>query len=207
MAEVQSQSVSLPQTAHGGGHSEKDALVAKLDELLEKYLHTLDEYQKAREQLSKQLSSGYLSLAQANFHNRSTTHYGQDSYDERMQATRRVNIRGDEEGSGTERILFSITSQEDVVASSKETNSDQTEEKEGLDSNVNDAKSSTGQSAAKARDPLRWFGILVPPALRSAQLTFIAAIEGPIPDLVTIARNLRHQEIEIGRVRKQIKKT
>jgi hypothetical protein len=57
MAEVQSQSAPSPKSAHGGGHSEKDALVAKLDQLLEKYLHTLDEYQKAREQLSKQLSS------------------------------------------------------------------------------------------------------------------------------------------------------
>jgi hypothetical protein len=36
------------------------------------------------------LNQGYLSLAQANFQNRSTTHYGQDSYDERMQATRWV---------------------------------------------------------------------------------------------------------------------
>ncbi|KAH7079300.1 hypothetical protein BKA63DRAFT_563941 [Paraphoma chrysanthemicola] len=206
MAEVQSQSAPSPKSAHGGGNSEKDALVAKLDQLLEKYLHTLDEYQKAREQLSKQLSSGYLSLAQANFQNRSTTHYGQDSYDERMQATRWVNVRGDEDESATERILFSIASQGDVVADSKETNSTQTEKEEETDSNANDAKSSTEQSAAKARDPLRWFGILVPPALRSAQSTFTAAVEGPIPDLATIARDLRNQEIEIGRVRKQIKK-
>jgi hypothetical protein len=36
------------------------------------------------------VSQGYLSLAQANFQNRSATHYGQDSYDERMQAIRKV---------------------------------------------------------------------------------------------------------------------
>jgi hypothetical protein len=59
----------------------------------------------------------------------------------------------------------------------------------------------------KSTDPLRWFGILVPPALRSAQSTFITAVEGPVPQLVTVARRLRNQEIEIGRVRKQIKKT
>ena len=35
-------------------------------------------------------TQGYLSLAQANFQNRSTTHYGQDYYDERMQAIRTV---------------------------------------------------------------------------------------------------------------------
>jgi hypothetical protein len=62
-------------------------------------------------------------------------------------------------------------------------------------------------STEKPADPLRWFGILVPPALRTAQLTFVSAVEGPIPQLVTILRDLRTQEIEIGRIRKQIKKT
>lgn len=62
-------------------------------------------------------------------------------------------------------------------------------------------------STEKPTDPLRWFGILVPPALRTAQSTFVGAVEGPIPQLVTILRDLRTQEIEIGRIRKQIKKT
>lgn len=58
----------------------------------------------------------------------------------------------------------------------------------------------------KPADPLKWFGILVPPALRTAQATFVDAVEGPIPRLATIAREMRLQEIEIGRVKKQIKK-
>lgn len=37
--------------------SEKDELVNRLDELLERYLHTLDAYQKAQQQLTKYLSS------------------------------------------------------------------------------------------------------------------------------------------------------
>lgn len=56
------------------------------------------------------------------------------------------------------------------------------------------------------KDPIRWFGILVPPALRSAQQSFISVVEDPVPQLATISRDLRSQEIEIGRVRKQIKK-
>jgi hypothetical protein len=71
-------------------------------------------------------------------------------------------------------------------------------------------KPSPGEEGAKdsnkVKDPIRWFGILVPPALRSAQAFFISGVEGPIPQLATIARDLRTQEIEIGRVRKQIKK-
>jgi hypothetical protein len=72
--------------------------------------------------------------------------------------------------------------------------------------NSEKAKGETN-STEKPTDPLRWFGILVPPALRTAQSTFVSAVEGPIPQLVTILRDLRTQEIEIGRIRKQIKKT
>jgi hypothetical protein len=57
MAEVQSQPVAIPQSDSTSASAAKDALVARLDELLEQYLHTLDEYQKARAQLSKQLSA------------------------------------------------------------------------------------------------------------------------------------------------------
>jgi hypothetical protein len=56
-------------------------------------------------------------------------------------------------------------------------------------------------------DPLRWFGILVPPALRSAQSSFISTVEGSVPHLASVAKELRIQEIEIGRVRKQIKRS
>jgi hypothetical protein len=62
------------------------------------------------------------------------------------------------------------------------------------------------KKTAKAVDPLRWFGILVPPALRTAQAGFVSAVEGSVPQLATVARDLRSQEMEIGRVKKQIKK-
>lgn len=56
------------------------------------------------------------------------------------------------------------------------------------------------------KDPIRMFGILVPQALRDAQASFATAVDGSIPRLATVARDLRIQEIEIGRVRKAIKK-
>lgn len=69
-----------------------------------------------------------------------------------------------------------------------------------------DEPEKASKETQKNTDPIRWFGILVPPALRSAQADFITAVEGPIPQLTNIARDLRNQEIEIGRIRKQIKK-
>lgn len=76
---------------------------------------------------------------------------------------------------------------------------------ESLQQNSNE-KHDPPSDSAKPTDPLRWFGILVPPALRTAQSTFVAAVEGSVPQLASVARELRRQEMEIGRVRKQIKK-
>lgn len=57
MTEIQSQPLGVSESSISSPGFDKDALVIRLDELLKKYLNTLDEYQKAREQLSKQLSS------------------------------------------------------------------------------------------------------------------------------------------------------
>lgn len=58
MAEVQAkvpaEAVSVADKSHG---VDKDVLIARLDTLLETYLHTLDEYEKLMQQLSKKLSS------------------------------------------------------------------------------------------------------------------------------------------------------
>jgi hypothetical protein len=64
----------------------------------------------------------------------------------------------------------------------------------------------TASDTNPPKDPIRMFGILVPQALRDAQASFVAAVDGPVPRLAMAARDLRTQEIEIGRVRKQIKK-
>lgn len=62
------------------------------------------------------------------------------------------------------------------------------------------------QSKIDPRDPIRWFGLLVPSPLRSAQSKFIEVIEGSVPQLVTLTKELRALEIEIGRLRKSIRK-
>ncbi|KAH7381633.1 hypothetical protein BKA66DRAFT_530897 [Pyrenochaeta sp. MPI-SDFR-AT-0127] len=228
MAEVQSSPSQIPGARPETERAEKDkdALVAQLDQLLERYLHTLDEYEKVRQELSKQLSSGYMSLAQANFHNSSATiRYGQDCYDERMQVIRKIAVTEGKHRSDEARPYFSTflanDDHEDVKSAERSVKKDQKaagSQAEPCESGAESPENSeskqppsadTAESTkkhAKPKDPLRWFGILVPPALRTAQSTFVAAVEGPIPQLATIARDLRAQEIEIGRVRKQVKK-
>ncbi|KAF8436148.1 hypothetical protein BGX38DRAFT_1214828 [Terfezia claveryi] len=54
------------------------------------------------------------------------------------------------------------------------------------------------------RDPLKWFGIFVPPVLKVAQLRFSDALN-QLPYLVTVLRNLDWHEEEIRKLEKQVK--
>ena len=56
------------------------------------------------------------------------------------------------------------------------------------------------------RDPLNWFGILVPPALRTSQSNFKDAVADLIPALASISKEMSEVEIEIRRARKRIRK-
>ena len=56
------------------------------------------------------------------------------------------------------------------------------------------------------RDPIKWFGILVPPSLRTCQNSFDAVIRGPVMEAATAGRAMRQVEAEIRRVRKDIRK-
>lgn len=55
-------------------------------------------------------------------------------------------------------------------------------------------------------DPMRWFGILVPQELRAAQSSFSSAVDETIADAVNAAKRLREFEVEIRKVRKEIRK-
>ncbi|OKL63483.1 hypothetical protein UA08_01969 [Talaromyces atroroseus] len=65
--------------------------VQLLDELLEHYLQLLDRHQKLQESLGKQLASGFFQLTHANYCSPGRR-FGEDFYDERMKATRRLKI-------------------------------------------------------------------------------------------------------------------
>ncbi|KAL6712408.1 hypothetical protein ACN47E_000285 [Coniothyrium glycines] len=200
----------------------KISLTGSLDASLERYLKTLDEYDRAMKEVSKQLSSGYMSLAEANFHNPSPAiRYGQDCYDQRMQASRKVLISEESLGHGRHgRLVVSISTETRDGARSKDDNPSEghlhqegkaVSPEEPPETNTQPAKDAATEQdsppeTTASRDPLRWFGILVPPALRTAQATFIAALQDPIAHLATVTRDLRSQETEIGRLRKQIKK-
>lgn len=62
------------------------------------------------------------------------------------------------------------------------------------------------ETKAKAPpDPIKWFGILTPPALKTAQNDFKEAVSC-VPSLASIASNMKQTEIEIRRTRKKLTK-
>ena len=55
-------------------------------------------------------------------------------------------------------------------------------------------------------DPLNWFGILVPPALRTSQSSFKDAVANLVPALASISKEMKEVEIEVRRARKRLRK-
>lgn len=79
-----------------------------VDKLLERYLLLLDEYTALRSTLESVQGAMYQNIARANFSGERGVRYGRDFYDERMQASRRVEVAVGEEGGVPE---FSVVSE------------------------------------------------------------------------------------------------
>ncbi|KAI0456137.1 hypothetical protein F5B21DRAFT_468848 [Xylaria acuta] len=63
-----------------------------IDSLLERYLHLLHEYISLREELTTLQTGMYQNIARANFAAERGLRFGRDFYDDRMQASRRLDI-------------------------------------------------------------------------------------------------------------------
>lgn len=67
-------------------------------------------------------------------------------------------------------------------------------------------KESVTVSEPPPRDPLNWFGILLPPALRQSQAAFKSAATEIIPSLVSTVKQMKDIELEVRRTRKKLRK-
>jgi coiled-coil domain-containing protein 115 len=177
-------------------------------------------------------TQGHFSLAQANFKSASRRPYGQDFYDERMKASRTVQLAESAPaasdvpsldvsihtaGSNTNltfgkgvKISDDNSTKEPVQQPSPpatpEFGGDDDYQKPQADERGHGEATEPEEGAAKPQDPLRWFGILVPHELRNTQASFSAAMNEPLAKAVDAARAMRELEIEIQRTRKAVKK-
>ncbi|PKS10316.1 hypothetical protein jhhlp_002067 [Lomentospora prolificans] len=189
----------------------------RIDSLLESYLHLLDEYTTLRSTLASLQGAMFQNIARANFSAERGVRYGQDFYDERMQATRRVTV--DVTGENANVPAFSVVDQAASILEHCDTS-------EGKALEVEDAEQSGGSPASggksdppkeqievdatetrpkkdSRRNPLRWFGLITPMPLRFAQGQAIQIVETVVPRLATINAEMLDIEIEVRRARKR----
>lgn len=171
-----------------------------VDSLLERYLGLLDEYTKLRCELSTLQAGVFQSIARANFSAERGVRYGQDFYDDRMQALRRVQIamnQGDipeflvtQQNQALDQAPAFLEPEVEKYATAEESQERKEEEQEE-------------EERPKAKDPLRWFGILTPMALRQAQSQSVKAIEDILPRLVSVNAEMADVEVQVRRARKR----
>ncbi|CAD0100824.1 unnamed protein product [Aureobasidium mustum] len=212
-----------------------DELRDQLDALWEKHLTLLDSYHQAQQQIARHFSSGFFDLAQATFKSTTRVRYGQESYDDRMQAITRFDTSvddhdipclalkvndttpqsttGESTKSADDRLDEKLVVEEDVTPSQQPTppstpprESDEELLEKQSQENKSDTTGDKEPSQKKVRDPIHWYGILVPPSLRSSQKSFKSAIQDPIIEAANSAQALRHINMEIRKLRKDIKK-
>ncbi|KAK2070687.1 hypothetical protein P8C59_005164 [Phyllachora maydis] len=199
-----------------------------IDALLERYLHLLDEYNRLREDLNVAQICMYQHLARANYSAERGVRFGQNFYDDRMQATRRLVLRAHVSavGSGDAAVRYALrrphhghhaTQPEPRPVVTTPSEGDEplpkgAAEMKGLvitksddEKQVQDAAEVGEDRAARVlrKDPLAWFGLLAPMPLRLAQGQAVAAVEQIIPRLVSVNAEMLEVEIEVRRARKR----
>ncbi len=207
-------------------HTETAALSSRLDTRLIDYLSLLDHYTTLRAQLSKDFSSGFFALAQANRNANSTLgagrRYGEEGYDERMKTRRTVSRKRErrfrpsdsdqrEDAETHEKNHEELEAKEEPSQKQRLQKEEQSEnEAEGTASGVDQQDQDSAHtysllpSSTPAKDPLKWYGILNPPALRTCQKHFTSAISSTIPNLLTTTSAMRYLEEEIWALRREL---
>lgn len=185
-----------------------------IDALLERYLALLDRYTRLRSELSTLQTAMFQSIARANFAAERGMRYGPDFYDERMQALRRLDITmsmsapvetGPEVGS--QLPVFEVIEAGDGSAgdgpASKDEDAPGLPEVTEVDESDEKKEDNEAKKQQKLKDPLRWFGLVMPMALRQAQSQAIESVEKVIPRLASVSAEMAGIEIQVRRARKK----
>lgn len=203
---------STPPTANrqlpGPWAARWPAMDDHIDALLEQYLHLLDEYTALRTELNGLQKAMYQDIARAHYTAERGMRFGADHYDGRMRASRRIAF-----ATGAQDVPeWRVVSDADA-APTPDPHGPPAEEtmkntaSRGVTATGEDEEGPTAAIENKklrpARDPLRWFGLMVPPALRQAQTRSVLAVERVIPRLASVDGRMKEVEIEVRRARKR----
>ena len=128
-----------------------------------------------------------------------------EAYIQAAEQLRRTISSSASSPSPTFKVTASLATQEE--GHDRSTTADQkiSPETEESDFHGNEIKTAS-KTKGSSRDPLRWFGILVPPALRASQEAFTHAVVEVIPTIASVSEELRIVEDEIRSKRRELGK-
>ncbi|KAL8952208.1 MAG: hypothetical protein Q9222_001863 [Ikaeria aurantiellina] len=173
---------------------------------LDSSLHMKDSLKRSLDDLLEN-STAFFGMMRANFTNPNRIRYGQDFYDARMQASTTFDVHSSLKNSTElELLLHSLRVTTTLEKSEMTARVPEFEDEDGEESLARSTRKAKSTSTVPAQDPLRWFGILVPAALKASQASFRKTVTGTIPDLANVSNEMKQLEIEIRRTRKKIKK-
>ncbi|EAS35090.3 uncharacterized protein CIMG_00444 [Coccidioides immitis RS] len=191
-----------------------------IDDLLERYLYLLDEHQRLQREIGNCLSAGFFSITRANHSSPPGRRYGEDYYDERMKAITRVIVTHSKFVSSDEKLsedttlhcvpnYFEITHEKPGDQSSKGTTVTKDSAltlkdraREGQGSEQKEQLRSSNKPISS--NPLHWFGVLVPSALRDAQASFTSIVDDQIPAIANVIIEMRKVEQSVNDLRKTL---
>ena len=199
-------------------------LVSHLDTLLAHYLVLLDTYTRLRARLSSEFSSGFLSLAHANRNASSTLgagrRYGPTEFDSRMKAS--IGIRSSKGIYTGEQAIVVSDSAKDLgavkktVEASTEAQEQQQQQQPETQTDHHEINplpqplphtsysATTISQTPQLTQPINWFGLFPPSALRQTQNTFTTSVTSTILELLTTISQMRSLEAEIWKVRDEL---
>ncbi|KAL2109937.1 hypothetical protein VUR80DRAFT_1836 [Thermomyces stellatus] len=133
-----------------------------IDKLLERYLLLLDEYTTLRSTLESLQGAMYQNIARANFSGERGVRYGQDFYDDRMQASRRVVVTLEDGDGGVPRFSTIVKSLDAGCGENEREEKVKGEENAGgepekptgkADPGENESQSEEGSETVRGSDP------------------------------------------------------
>nr|CAG8452560.1 10358_t:CDS:2 [Entrophospora candida] len=196
-------------------------LCDKLDDVLLEYFSFISNYQEQWKQINTELENGFLQLAHAKY-TMGSGRITQNQYDERMKASTRVLISKVETAvTDTSNLINSSNehnytlinydkfSEDDVDDSDKiiikNTTSSTLRQRSLKSTNKEEMEDSGIKKSSKIKvnkNPLNWFGILVPSTLRDTQKHFKQALVSMVM-IINIHNKILEKENEYKHLKQQ----
>lgn len=153
-----------------------DSLCTQLDSVLLEYFDTIEKFYQCQETLAQNLKSGNLHMSRARYIRGAVSISECQITEKEMQASVRVHVSDEGEGKNEMGPTFTLTSESDGA---NQSSSDATRRRRADTENENPPPQAKDESktACGMKDPLHWFGLLVPQALRYSQKNYKLAIE------------------------------